>query len=571
MALASQIPGEEYYRVAIGQGMYTAELPSNIPDGYASICYNMVASGDSVENRIGIRRSTIDWKIQEISPAWGDTSNSDNPDNRGYFCQIDPWGRLADKIAFVWGARGYTVPGNVLVTKHTLNMVRSLGGTGDGFMSVDLDGEFLGMCDYNTTVYFSVRGLGVKKINVVNWTADTMSWIDIASSGTGTVKGLMTFKDRLWGWNNNKLYYTDVPSTPGGNPETWAFATNVVPLMPPNGSCTIKQVIPLGNKLAIFTTNGFYTLLVEGSPASWILRILDSRSVSTTSQCAFESKGIIYYVNTQGVWATNNLTSTKLSAVIEDQWFLAKGTRIHTLVPYEDGMIVSIAKAAVSTPAAASDTQFFSKDFCRTFYSKLDPIGWSEWNVNTYGMGTGAYNLAMVWSATDKIPTFLNSEPTVYAMVWYTDSTDAAKTKAVMQPVVFDGGSDTWVERDGTVRTLPVGIFLKTKRVDGGNPYNIKRAKRGMLELFTSDASHEFTTSWDIDATNSEASEVRTKDKVVATVGVGSNLLQVLNQFYYRRVAFNLRAELQSDSSQIKVKDLAIAQDTGRAEFEDAR
>lgn len=570
MALASQIPGEEYYRVAIGQGMYTAELPSNIPDGYSSICYNMVAAGDSVENRIGIMRSSVDWKVMEFSPANGDTVNSENPDNRGYFCQIDPWGRLADKIAFVWGAKGYTVPGNVAAS-HTLSMIRSIGGSGDGFMTIVLPNEFLGMCDYNSVVYFSMRSTGVQKITNVNWTADTITYTPVASSGTATLKGLMTFKDRLWGWNNNKLYYTDLPATPGGLPETWTFATNVVPLMPPNGSCTIKQVVPLGNKLAIFTTNGFYTLLVEGAPASWILRILDSRSVSTTSQCAFESKGIIYYVNTQGVWATNNLTSTNLSAVIADQWFLAKGTRIHTLTPYEDGMIVSIAKGAVSVPSVPSDSQFFSKDYCRTFYSKLDPIGWSEWNINTYGMGTGEYNLAMIWSATDKIPTFLNSEPTVYVMAWYTDSTDAVRTKAVMQFLVMDGGSDQWVERDGTVKTLPVGIFLKTKRFDGGNPYNIKRAKRGMVELFTSDANHDFTTSWDIDATNSEASEVRTKDKVVSTVGVGSNLVQVMNQFYYRRAAFNLRAELQNNGSQIKIKDLAVAQDTGRAEFDEAR
>lgn len=565
MALASQIAGEEYYRIALGQGMYTAELPSNIPDGYSSVCYNMVAAGDSIENRIGIRRSSVDWKILEFNPANGDTIGTTNPDNSGYFCQIDPWGRTADKIAFGWGARGYTVPGDVLVANHTLNLVRSIGGSGDGFMSVNLTNEFLGMCDYNGTVYFSVRVAGVQKITNVNWSTDSITYTAVASSVGGALKGLMTFKDRLWGWNGNRLYFTDLPTTPGGAPETWPFATNTIPFAPPNGACEIKQVVPLGNKLAIFTTNGFFTLLVEGAPASWILRILDSRSVSTASQCAFESKGIIYYVNTQGVWATNNLTSTKLSAVIEDQWFLAKGTRVHTLVPYEDGMIVGIAKAA------ASDTRYFDKEFCRTFYSKLDPIGWAEWNINTYGMGTGNYNLAMIWSATDKIPTFLNSEPTVYTMVWYTDSTDVTKTKAVMQLLIFDGGTDQWVDRAGTVNNLPVGIFLKTKRFDGGNPYNLKRAKRGMLEVFTSDAEHDFTTSWDIDASTSEATEIRTKDKIVGTVGVGSNLIQILNQFFYRRAALNLRSELQSDTSQVKIKDLAIAQDTGRSEFEEAR
>ena len=65
MALASLIQGEEYYKVLIGQGMYTSELASNIPDGFSAICYNMVATGDSLENRSGIRRSSIDWKVFE--------------------------------------------------------------------------------------------------------------------------------------------------------------------------------------------------------------------------------------------------------------------------------------------------------------------------------------------------------------------------------------------------------------------------------------------------------------------------------------------------------------------------
>lgn len=563
MALASQIPGEEYYRIAIGQGMYTAELPSNIPDGYASICYNMVASGDSVENRIGIKRFSVSFAVQEDSPAYGDTSGVASSDNYGYFCQIDPWGRVANKIAFGWGSRGYanTIPTGAQLA-FQMHLMRAVGGSGTiGYQAVTLANEFLGMCDYNGTVYYSMRANGIKKITAVDWTTPSITDVPIASSGTGTLKGLFSFKDRLWAWNNNKLYYTDLPTTPGGLPETWAFASNFVIVNSPSGYATIKNVVPLGNKLAIFTTNGFFTLLVEGAPAGWIFRILDSRSISTSSQCAFESKGIIYYVNNTGVWATNNLTTTKLSAVIEDQWFLAKGTRIHSISPYEDGMIVSIAKIT-------TNKQNFDSDNCRTFYSKLDPIGWAEWNINSYGMGTGNYRFSMLWATTDKIPIFLNTEPTVYLMSYVSDSTEAAKTKAVMQIEIFDAGVDQWVERDASTKSLPVGCYLKTKRFDGGNPYNIKRAKRGMLELFTSDDEHEFTTSWDIDETVGEATEKRTTLLNAFTVGVGSNLIQILNQFYYRRAALNIRASLQTDNSQIKIKDIAIAQDTGRSEFE---
>ena len=63
MALASIVQGEEYFRVALGQGMYTSELPSNIPDGFSAMAYNFVATGDSLENRSGIRRGSVDWKV----------------------------------------------------------------------------------------------------------------------------------------------------------------------------------------------------------------------------------------------------------------------------------------------------------------------------------------------------------------------------------------------------------------------------------------------------------------------------------------------------------------------------
>ena len=92
-----------------------------------------------------------------------------------------------------------------------------------------------------------------------------------------------------------------------------------------------------------------------------------------------------------------------------------------------------------------------------------------------------------------------------------------------------------------------------------------------MIELFSSDAEHQLDTSWDIDATTSVATEVRDDILNDFTVGVGSNLIQIQNRFFYRRASLNIRASLQTDTSQIKIKDVAIAQDTGRAEFEQVR
>jgi hypothetical protein len=567
VAVASDIQGEEYYQIAIGQGMYTSELATNIPDGYSAICYNMVATGDSLENRIGIRRPNVDWKVLETNPGY---LQSDS-DNYNFFCELFPWENDSSKPAFAWGARGLAIPGGA-ANGNTLNLVRADGvkDAFSSFISVAMTAPVLGICQYNQVIYVSVQGAGVKKITAINWQTGAVTFVDIASSGTSTLRGLFTFKDRLWGWGSgtsgHKLYFTDLPAV-GGQPETWAFAANVVPFVSPTGHGRIEQIVPLGNKLGVFTTNGFFTLLVEGAPGSWILRMLDSKSVSTSSQCAFESKGIIYYVNTQGVWATNNLTTTKVSMVIDDQWFLSKGARVHTLVPYEDGMLVSIAKTKVTTTLA--DSRFFDKANCRIFYSQQDPVAWSEWNVNSYGLGTYPEKYAMFWSTTSKIPTYLNSDPTVYAMLFVTDSTQAgSSTYAVAQLCIFDGGSDVYVNRTNVVQSQPVGLYLKTKHFDGGNQYAIKRAKRGLLEVYSSDSDMTFDTSWDIDSTTSVATEVRDETIDDFTVGLGSNLVQISNQFRYRRASFNLRVLLKDDNHQFKIKDMAIAQDTGRAEFE---
>lgn len=561
MAITSSIEGEEFYQIAIGQGMYTSELASNIPDGFSAVCYNLVATGDSLENRVGIRQSSVSWKVYQDYPT--STGRTTDIDIMGYFCQIDPWGNDSTKPAFVWSSRGSAIPAGTL-NSSTLNLVRAAGTTdaADGFMSVTTSGLVSGICQYNGTMYYSQIGaaVGVYKVTNLNWTTDVMTSTLVVSSTSLDIQGLFTFKDRLWGWNGNKLYFTDLP-TVGGQPETWAAAANVIPFVGPNGAGNIKGVVPLGNRLAVFTTNGLFTLLVEGAPASWILRVLNSKSISTSSQCAFEANGIIYFVNTTGVWATNTLSVSKLSAVIDDQWFLAKGKRVHTINQYEDGIIISIGKQGAAT--------YFDKDNCKTFYSKLDPIGWTEWNFNSYGASaTRPERLALVWSVTDKIPTYLNTDPTVYTNLFVTDSTLAASQKSVFQFLILDGGEDQYVDRTNTIRTAPVGIYLKSKHFDGGNQYSIKNAKKGMLELFTSDAQHEFTTSWDSDVTIDPSTEVREVALNDYTVGMGSNMILIRAQFRYRRASFNFRSELQTADSQIKIKDIALAQDTGRNIFE---
>ena len=567
MALASIVQGEEYFRVALGQGMYTSELPSNIPDGFSAMAYNFVATGDSLENRTGIRRSSVDWKVAEHPPG---TPVNTEAEKYNIIYPLFPTRYDSNYPAFGWGSGGYTVP-NLGSAGYNLNLVRCAGtaGAGDGFMSVAMTYLVTGMCHYRDVVYFTFHGGGVYKITNFNWGADSITYQSIPSATGGVMQGLFTFKDRLWAFQDSMLYFTDIaPSL--GLPETWAYGTNNIPFYGPNGAGRIKKIVPLGNKLLVFTMAGLYTLIVEGPPASWILRVLDSKSISTVNQCAFESKGIIYYINTSGVWATNGIYTTKVSGVIEDQFYLGKGFRTHSIVPYEDGMLISISKIA---PGPAGNYYYDSPN-CRIFYTKLDPVSWTEWNIesksNTPNV-MGTRRICSIYSASDKISTYLNPEPTAYALMFVTHSTEAAGTWGILQLLVFDGGEDQIVNEVNTVLTSKVNLYLKTKNMDGGNPYNLKQNKRGLLEIFTSEQQHKFTTAWEIDATTSDGQAVRRTLSQDFTIGNGSNLAQIPGMFHYRRCGLIFDADLQTNNTQIKIKDIAVVQNTERAEFEKIR
>ena len=555
----SDVYAEEYYRIALGQGIYTSDLTTNIPDGYSTSCYNMIATGDSLENRPGIKKPSVDWN------TWDFMASSIPPTQTNFNCfaEISPWGGDSSKPAFMWCSGGWQDQAQAVSAGITLNAIRAAGATdaNNGFMSVTIPSLCAGICQYSDTVYFLLAS-GVQKITNFNWATDTITYSPVASAvGLATV-GLVSFKDRLWTFGSNKIYYTNVP-TVGGLPETWNLATNFEVISSPGGNCGITKLVPLGNKLIIFTTNGLYTLLVEGEPASWIQRVLDSKSICTSFQCAFESKGAVYYVNTEGVWATNGIKTVKLSGTIEDQFFQSTGRRVHNIHHYEDGMIVSIFKST-------TNNLYVDNSFCNVFYSKLDPICWTNWDVGNVDKPATNFSLCGFNSTTNKIPTYLNSEPIVYAMAYTTDSTTASPKLGAMQLVVFDGGHDEYRIAASTASEF-VQIYLKTKHFDGGNQYNLKQAKRGLIEIYSSDSQHKFTGSWDLDGTISVATEKRARLVQDFTVGNGSNLVQLLADFYYRRASFNLRATLQSDTSQIKIKDLAVVQSLHRSEFEQVR
>ena len=550
VARDSDIYAESYYPVKIGQGIYTSELPSNIPDGFSAKAFNLVATGDSLENRIGIRQSSVNW-----SALYGGL-----PDlNNSQFAVHAPG--ITDSCAFLWS----TWDGAV---SH-LHLVRSRPAAmgGDGYMMVTMPTYIKGITSYSNNIYFNMHDSNsIYRITSFNWVTDAITYISIPSAAATftnpSASSLVSFKDRLWCLVSDRLYFTEIAGL-GQLPETWA-ATNYIKITGARGLSTIKKVVPLLNKLLIFTESGVFSLLVEGEPSSWILKNLDSESISTTRSCAFESRSIVYYVNTAGVWATNGQSVAKISGVIEDQFFLAKGVRYHSIHPYEDGILLAIAKTV-------GNTNFYDSLNCRIFYSKSDPVGWTEWNIdNSDGSvnNFGANRLTDIQSVSPKLPTFLNPEPTTYLLASVTDSTEAVTQWGRHQFLIFDGGENQLVNRAGTVITDKMNCVLKTKYMDGGNPYRNKSLKQGYIELYTSDSQHQFQSSWDIDSTIGASTTVRDTTVVGFTVGQATNLIRLAADFKFRRCALTISTKLQTNTSQIKIKDVALVMAVDRDEPE---
>lgn len=533
----SEIYGESYFPVQIGQGLYTSELPSNIPDGFSAKVFNFIATGDSLENRVGIRQTSVDYTCNvTTSPdrqLWrlgmGDPINSSN-------------------VALAWGDRAHDTG------VFTMNLIRGYHtvAAGDGYIRVTMPAATNGFAYYNGRIYFLMGDAGrIYRIATVDWATDAVTYSSIPSGSflVSTASGLTAFKDRLWCHTNDTIYFTDIANP---FPETWV-STNFIPVRGPAGRTQIWRIQPYGNKLLVFTGAGLFSLTVEGPPESWILRMLDSDSISSSQTCAFESKGIVYYANTQGVWATNGSSVAKLSGTIEDQFFQAKGNRIITCNPLEDGILLCISKVADNFAIDAPNT--------RIFYTKTDPVAWAEWGIHSES-GTenefGSNRITSVMSVSPKVGTYLNTDPTSYALVCVSNDTGVAVNGGKTQLVIFDGGVDQLKNALGVLVETPVELIVKSKYMDGGNPYRMKQAMKAYVEMFTSDTTHNFEASWDIDSTTGPATEIKRAQTIEFTIGQASNLLQIVAGFPFRRCALTLKTFLQADTSQVKIKDIAM-------------
>jgi hypothetical protein len=288
-------------------------------------------------------------------------------------------------------------------------------------------------CQYKDRLYFGYATPGstlelvgdVKRLS--GWSfadADesTLVQSDLPAFGTdpfgGTngkpIEGMITFRDRIFGWCNDKIYFTEVALV-GGYPEDWNFGNNILQVQSVEESCTIHNIIPLRDKMYIFTDRGIYQLYAVGSASGWYLQPVsrDYRVFGRNAVCLV--KDAIVFTDRSRIWLYNGDEFRQLGQEIDHEMNQATSA---TVTPFEDGFIVSCnvmsnAPASIShsfiTPVTFT-ANWWTLESSRHFYFNGT---WSEL-VFYDDESSPRTALALIGGFTNKVTWAKDSEPTSY-------------------------------------------------------------------------------------------------------------------------------------------------------------
>ena len=551
--------GEESLRVSFSQGLYTADLPSAIPEGYCALCDNAIPTGTSVESRFGFKSASVGFNELALASQpltsftyFGPTGNEDAP--------VLMWGSdlggSSPLLHLVREGNPFTDPGG--------------GSTANGYFSVGISDDFVGAVNYNDN-YFIFNRDGVYKITSINWATSSYTISAVAGSPESTCQPIH-FLDRLWTAKDNKLYWTDAIATPGALPTAWNTSVNFLTCVGRNGPGKIYKIIPMGSRIYIFTSQGLFGLTVAGSPSDWYLRPLDEKAIVNSYDCAFEIGGMIYYITIYGVFVTNGGDSLKISGPIEN-FFLAgnfesgvtapsKRSNIYRLNYMDGGLIASISNVFIDTGVA-----YFDVDYCYNFYTRLANIAWSDWNYNTL---PGRTKIAAIQAIGDSVESYINKSPLSYVMVLNADSREGSKRHAQRELMVYDGLRDEWTNPAGGGPTVnaAVQVHIRSAYFDSGTPVDVKSFKYAYLNMYMSDKTkfndifywyYGWISEQDIFNGSPDIGKIDPAD----IYGQEFYSVKLSSAFYYRMAQFELVLNT-NNAVTFKVKDLLLKQDTVR-------
>lgn len=335
-----------------------------------------------------------------------------------------------------------------------------------GFFNVNSTNYFL-VCT-ETTLYqstdgfnwFSIPGFGggtgayaVQYVNTVyiatadgvyKWDGTTLSLIPGSPAGTF----ITVFKDRLFVINSegatttptsSRLYFSDAL-----DPDTWT-GTNFVDVGSGDRDF-LTCAYPIGDKLLVFKSNSIWSLYVQGSPISWILRINRKDEGCVARNSLVEIEGALYFLSAQKVYKTDGVNFVSISEPIRDH-ILDQVDKFS----YDEGYAVEFNHRYI-----LSMGQNVVPSISGVYVYYLDIGGWTNWEFD--GGFTPRFYVRAVTATYDRIY-FRTYDGTSFSFTYMNDPADSVDSLL-----------------DNFVTEYPITILSKV--FDYGDEYKYKRGKQ---------------------------------------------------------------------------------------------
>lgn len=530
------IYGEESIPIPVGKGIDSYNHPANLQDGYCPIVTNFIAKGDRLVTRRGF-----------IPPLSIDTRSTYVETGHKVW-----YSRLPDVEEETW-------PVAIWGVENDTWMIRQFKRDGPGTTSGDTSivkfagiNQFRGACTYLDKIYI-LDNSGLNSDTAWNWGAGTVTETLIESDLAGK-RGLFVFKDRMWCWDDNKIYYTDAPTGPGAYPETWDVNGKFIHIGAGTGLGKIHNIIPIGTKLFVFTNTGFYNVSVLGSPINWVVRLVDATVAVNHQNCCYENKGIIYFVDTRGVWVTNQDEVKLISEPIQDIFnfgILEETYYEWKLVPFDDGILVCRTKTQLDG-AYPSGTQKTVSE-AKLMYTKLDDIYWTEFTFAQSGMqpadviaGFSNMEMAHVWGKAN------------YLVLAHGNVHDPAFGTNTVECLIYTGYQDTLRAVGGSPETDDVLAYYLTKTVRG-KMLDEKRSLLGYINFSVGDSGDvgqavNIFYNWLTESDNTRGNETITP----SVVDWHEGLIRIQGPEFFRNVRFELEITLSNQIQEYTILGSAI-------------
>lgn len=533
---------EETIHIPVGLGINKYSHPAHLQDGECVEIKNFIAMGDRLVTRKGFSGYEPD-----------DTRETNNT----YLVGIEgAYSRLPNVNQPSWPVAIYNSHGAAYAIRQ---FNRDDPSTNDGNGSV---GEFsaltgfTGACIYLDRIYANL-GTSINRLSSFNWSANSVTVTSVGSTQPAASRGLFVFRDRMWCWDDTKIYYTDVPVSPGAYPEVWDANANFLVIAAGTGLGKIKNIIPVGTKLFVFTTSGLYNVSIVGTPENWIVRLVDSRVSVNARSCCIEDRGLIYFIDSRGVWVTNQAEVREISIPISflfddpvdpDEFYIYK------MVPFEDGMLICRQRIDVS----GGNNRILPD--AKVYFTKFDDIFWSEFTLTSGASGNLTFSDVLAGFAGMEIYDDWTKKSYVvfsYGVTSPTGDQTIELTRYQGSADGLEGIGDAYDYAEyvqGTVKTKVVrGEFLKTKR---GKYGYINYSAEG-----NTTSALDMSYQWDTERVAGTPITV-TADTIFNVEG----LIKIQGPEYWRALQLTMIAQLTDDIDQFTIMGASLNNHTDRKE-----